>query len=121
MIPSTPRFTERSTEPANGASPGTTDATTHLAGLLRQLADENTGPLATVRGLVEHAAHRLDRLPHAYGPDAGHQLELIARRLHGIQQDLDATAAALPATARPVPLSTRTTAVPPTPGARLIL
>ncbi|MDQ0958026.1 hypothetical protein QFZ66_001904 [Streptomyces sp. B4I13] len=112
-------FADRSTEPANGASPGAADATAQLAGLLRQLADENTGPLATVRGLVEHAAHRLDRLPHAYGPAAGHQLELIARRLHGIQQDLDATAVALPATARPVPLWTRMTAVPPTPGVRM--
>ncbi|MFF1297281.1 MULTISPECIES: hypothetical protein [unclassified Streptomyces] len=115
----TARFAERSTAAGNGASPGTADATTQLAGLLRQLADENTGPLATVRGLVEHAAHRLDRLPHAYGPAAGHQLELIARRLYGVQQDLDATAAALPATARPVPLSTRMTAAPPTPGTRL--
>lgn len=113
------RFAQRSTAPANGASPAAVDATTQLAGLLRQLSDENTGPLATVRGLVEHAAHRLDRLPHAYSPAAGHQLELIARRLHGVQQDLDATAAALPATARPAPLSTRVTAAPPTPGARL--
>ncbi|MFI2204620.1 hypothetical protein ACH47Z_28310 [Streptomyces sp. NPDC020192] len=113
------RFAQRSASSAKGASSGAADATTQLAGLLRQLADENTGPLATVRGLVEHAAHRLDRLPHAYGPGAGHQLELIARRLHGIQQDLDATAAALPAAPRPTPLPTRTTAAPFPPGARL--
>lgn len=103
----TARFAQRAAAPADGASPGAVDATTQLAGLLRQLADENTGPLATVRGLVEHTAHRLDRLPHAYGPAAGHQLELIARRLYGIQQDLDATARALPAAVRPAPLSTR--------------
>ena len=112
-------FSQRSTAQTGVASPGAADATTQLAGLLRQLADENTGPLSTVRGLVEHAAHRLDRLPHAYGPAAAHQLELIARRLYGIQQDLDAAAAALPATARPTPLSTRMAAAPPTPGARL--
>ncbi|AVH55684.1 MULTISPECIES: hypothetical protein [Streptomyces] len=100
------RFAQRSTASANDASPGAADATTQLAGLLRQLSDENTGPLATVRGLVEHTAHRLDHLPHAYGPAAAHQLELIARRLHSIQQDLDATAAALPATPRPTPPST---------------
>lgn len=79
----------------------TADATSQLAGLLRQLADERTGPLSTVRGLIEHAAHRLDGLPNAYGPDSAHQLELIARRLYGIQQSLDTLAAALPAAAAP--------------------
>ncbi|WP_329343667.1 hypothetical protein OG252_45270 [Streptomyces sp. NBC_01352] len=44
----TARFSERSTAAGNGTSPGAADATTQLAGLLRQLADENTGPLATV-------------------------------------------------------------------------
>ncbi|WP_329343665.1 hypothetical protein OG252_45265 [Streptomyces sp. NBC_01352] len=39
--------------------------------------------------------------------------------MYGVQQDLDATAAALPPTARLVPLSTRMTAAPPTPGTRL--
>ncbi|MEV3950088.1 hypothetical protein AB0K57_20890 [Streptomyces halstedii] len=91
------------------------DAATQLAGLLRQLADEDTGPLSTVRGLVEHVAQRLDRLPHAHAHGSAHQLELIARRLHGIQQDLDATAADLPtapaAPARPAP-------PPPRPGGR---
>lgn len=80
------------------------DATSQLAGLLRQLADERTGPLSTVRGLIEHAAHRLDGLPDAYGPDSAHQLELIARRLYGIQQSLESMAAALPAAARPAPV-----------------
>lgn len=112
------RFTQRARPPADVA-----DATTQLAGLLRQLADENTGPLSTVRGLVEHAAHRLDRIPHSYGPDGAHQLELIARRLYGIQQDLDATAAALPIaapslSARPSPPSTRATPAPAPAGAR---
>ncbi|MEU6192326.1 hypothetical protein [Streptomyces sp. NPDC047061] len=88
------------------------DGTAQLGGLLRQLADEYTGPLATVRGLVEHTAHRLGRLPHAYGPAAGHQLELLAHRLHGIQQDLDSTAAALPTTARPTPFAARTATSP---------
>ncbi|MFF8022161.1 hypothetical protein ACFZDJ_13755 [Streptomyces sp. NPDC007896] len=103
----TARFAQRAAAPANGASPGVADATAQLADLLGRLADENTGPLATVRGLVEHTAHRLDRLPHAYGPAAGHQLELIARRLHGIQEDLLATARALPTAVGPAPLSTR--------------
>ncbi|MEU6144161.1 hypothetical protein ABZ848_27885 [Streptomyces sp. NPDC047081] len=92
----TARCAHRATTPAHGASPGAADATAQLAGVLRQLADENTGALATVRGLVEHTAHRLDRLPRAYGRATGHQLELITRRLHGIQQDLDTTVRALP-------------------------
>ncbi|KUF16850.1 hypothetical protein [Streptomyces silvensis] len=67
-----------------------------LATLVCQLTDEATGPLAAVRGMVEQTAYQLAELPHAYGPEAGHRLEWIARRLHGIQQDLDATAAGLP-------------------------
>ncbi|GGZ79619.1 hypothetical protein [Streptomyces bluensis] len=46
-----------------------------LAQLFQRLADEATGPLATARGLVEHAAHRLGALPDAYGPAWEHQLE----------------------------------------------
>ncbi|MCX4501079.1 hypothetical protein [Streptomyces anulatus] len=99
------------------------DAATQLAGLLGQLADENTGPLSTVRGLVEHAAHRLGRIPHAHAHGGAHQLELIARRLHGIQQDLDATAAALPtapaAPPRPALAPNGASAAPAPPGARL--
>ncbi|MGW0995337.1 hypothetical protein ACWD5V_18930 [Streptomyces sp. NPDC002523] len=82
----------------------TADTTSQLAGLLRQLADERTGPLATVRGLIEHAAHRLEGLPDAYGPDSAHQLEMVARRLYDIQQSLESMAAALPATTRPSPV-----------------
>ncbi|MEV5449609.1 relaxase/mobilization nuclease [Streptomyces sp. NPDC052535] len=66
-----------------------------LASVLTQLADEQTGPLATVRGLVEHTAYRIARQPGAAGTDTAHRLQLIARRLHAIQQDLDATAAHL--------------------------
>ncbi|NEB09777.1 hypothetical protein G3I32_13040 [Streptomyces coelicoflavus] len=110
------RFAGRSTLQANAI-----DVTTQLADLLRQLADERTGPLSTVRGLVEHSAQRLDRLPDAHGPGSAHQLELIARRLHGIQQDLNAMAGALPTNGRtsattPTPLVTRATGLPPAPG-----
>ncbi|WP_186778986.1 relaxase/mobilization nuclease [Streptomyces salinarius] len=70
-------------------------ASAQLAGVLTQLADEQAGPLATVRGLVEHTAYRIARQPGAAGTDTAHRLQLIARRLHAIQQDLDATAAHL--------------------------
>ncbi|MEU6182783.1 relaxase/mobilization nuclease [Streptomyces coeruleorubidus] len=83
-------------------------ASAQFASVLTQLADEQAGPLATVRGLVEHTAHRIARQPGAAGTDTAHRLELIARRLYAIQQDLDTTAAhlvqarvaAAPATAR---------------------
>ncbi|NJQ03327.1 relaxase/mobilization nuclease [Streptomyces zingiberis] len=72
-------------------------ASTQLATVLAQLADEQSGPLATVRGLIEHTAHRLARQPGAGSPGTAHRLELIAHRLLGIQQDLDASAAHLAA------------------------
>ncbi|GHG02895.1 hypothetical protein GCM10018777_12370 [Streptomyces albogriseolus] len=80
-------------------------ASAQLASVLTQLADEQAGPLATVRGLVEHTAHRIARQPGAAGTDTAHRLELIARRLHAIQQDLDSTAAQL--------VQLRVAAVPP--------
>jgi hypothetical protein len=90
-------------------------ASAQLAEVLTQLADEHSGPLAAVRGLVEHTAHRIARHPRGAGADAAHRLELIAYRLHGIQQDLDATAAHLttvdrPRTATPAPAAARAAA-----------
>ncbi|MFD5111684.1 relaxase/mobilization nuclease [Streptomyces sp. NPDC058391] len=67
-------------------------ASTQFATVLAQLAGERSGPLATVRCLVEHTAHRIGRQPSAGGPDTAHGLELIARRPHGTQQDLDTAA-----------------------------
>lgn len=76
-------------------------ARAQLAAVLTQLADEQTGPLAAVRGLVEHTGHRVARQPGAAGTGTAHRLELIARRLHAIQQDLDATACQLGAVPAP--------------------
>ncbi|MEN8655298.1 relaxase/mobilization nuclease [Streptomyces sp. 21So2-11] len=84
-------------------------ASTQLAPLLAQLADEQSGPLATVRGLVEHTAHRIAHQPGVPGADLAHRLELIARRLHAVQHDLDTTAGHLSAAVRP-----RVAAAPPT-------
>ncbi|MET7737303.1 relaxase/mobilization nuclease [Streptomyces sp. NPDC005402] len=90
------------TRPSIRAAP---TASAQLASVLTQLADEQAGPLAAVRGLVEHAAHRIARQPGAAGAGMAHRLELIARRLHAIQQDLDSTAAHL--------VQPRVAAVPP--------
>ncbi|MEU6227499.1 relaxase/mobilization nuclease [Streptomyces sp. NPDC047042] len=88
-------------------------ASTQLAALLTQLADEQHGPLATVRGLIEHSAHRLARQAGAAGSDTAHHLELIATRLHRIQEDLNSTAGRI----NPRP-RLRTTPAPAPPAAR---
>ncbi|MGA5065314.1 hypothetical protein ACPB9E_16405 [Streptomyces exfoliatus] len=100
-----PRLHERTHAPrdplaealARPVSPneGLTEHTAQLASVLAQLADEQAGPLATVRGFVEHVAYRIASQSGAASVDTVHRLELIARRLHAIQQDLDTTAAHL--------------------------
>ncbi|MFH8706535.1 relaxase/mobilization nuclease [Streptomyces rubrogriseus] len=82
----------RSDPPSRPAVRAALTASAQLATILTQLADEQAGPLAAVRGLVEHTSHRIARQPGAARTDAAHRLELIARRLHAIQQDLDTTA-----------------------------
>jgi hypothetical protein len=89
LVPARTATTRRS---ATHAAP---TASAQLASVLAQLADEQAGPLAAVRGLVEHTAHRIARQPSAAGADTAHRLEWIAQRLHAIQQDLDTTAARL--------------------------
>ncbi|MFD4479417.1 relaxase/mobilization nuclease [Streptomyces sp. NPDC058471] len=87
-----PVRTGPTTRPAIRTAP---TASAQLADVLTQLADEQAGPLAGVRGLVEHIAYRIAGQPGAAGTETAHRLELIARRLHGIQQDLETTAAHL--------------------------
>ncbi|MFJ4696352.1 relaxase/mobilization nuclease [Streptomyces sp. NPDC088766] len=82
----------RSDPPLRPAVRAALTASAQLATILTQLADEQAGPLAAVRELVEHTSHRIARQPGAASTDAAHRLELIARRLHAIQQDLDTTA-----------------------------
>ncbi|MCX2969463.1 MULTISPECIES: relaxase/mobilization nuclease [Streptomyces] len=86
-------------------------ASAQLAMVLSQLADEQAGSLAAVRGLVEHAAHRIALQSRAAGDDTAHSLGLIARRLYRIQQDLDATATRLtgPPGVPPAPSAVRHT------------
>lgn len=81
----------RNVAAAQAATRPAPTASAQLATVLTQLADEQAGPLSTVRGLVEHTA----RQPGAVGTQTAHRLELIARRLHAIQQDLNTTAAHL--------------------------
>ncbi|MFE3381507.1 relaxase/mobilization nuclease [Streptomyces anulatus] len=90
-------------------------ASAQHATVLTQLADEQAGPLAAVRGLIEHTAHRVARQLGAAGIGTAHRLGLLARRLHAIQQDLDATAAHLvqPPIAAVPPTTRRTSHRPP--------
>ncbi|MFF8918304.1 relaxase/mobilization nuclease [Streptomyces sp. NPDC015032] len=83
-------------------------ASAQLATILSQLADEQAGPLATVRDLVEHTTHQIARRPGAADDAMLLRLELVVRRLHSVQQDLDTTAAQLRAAALP-----RVAAAPP--------
>ncbi|MFD8064345.1 relaxase/mobilization nuclease [Streptomyces cyaneofuscatus] len=68
-------------------------ASAQLAAVLTQLADEHTGPLAAVRGLIEHTAHRTGHQPGAAG--TAHSLLLLARRVYAVQEDLHRAAAGL--------------------------
>ncbi|WP_217201518.1 relaxase/mobilization nuclease [Streptomyces buecherae] len=75
--------------------PAVPTASAAFASVLTRLADEHVGPLSTVRGLVEHTAYRMARQPDVAATDTAHRLELIARRLHDIQRDLDTVAVRL--------------------------
>lgn len=92
-------------------------AAAQFAAVLTQLAGEQDGPLAAVRAVVEHTAHRIARQPDAERPGTAHRLEWIARRLHGIQHDLDATATTLRQATGPTVSLPLTPAPPPVPGA----
>ncbi|MEU2874222.1 hypothetical protein ABZ769_34365 [Streptomyces olivoreticuli] len=86
---------------------------TPVAQLLHHLAGEANGPLATVRRLVEHTAHRLADRPDPHDRDAGQRLEWAARRLYGLQQDLDAAANTLHGASLPSPATAHVPAGPP--------
>ncbi|MFC9856250.1 MULTISPECIES: relaxase/mobilization nuclease [unclassified Streptomyces] len=88
-------FRVRSGPPMRPAIRPAPTASAQLANVLTQLADEQAGPLAAVRGLIEHTAHRIARQPGAADTGTAHRLELLARRLHAIQQHLDSTATQL--------------------------
>ncbi|MFJ4572061.1 relaxase/mobilization nuclease [Streptomyces sp. NPDC088846] len=94
-------------QPRAGARPVPT-ASAQLATVLSQLADEQAGPLTTVRELVEHTAHQIARQPGTADAAMMLRLELVVRRLHSVRQDLDTTAAQLRAAVPP-----RVAAAPP--------
>ncbi|MFI0776179.1 relaxase/mobilization nuclease [Streptomyces sp. NPDC021212] len=89
-----------------------TTSSAQLATALSQLADERTGPLTTMRSLVEHTARRIAHQPGPADAYVAYRLELVARHLHDIQQDLDMAAGHLeipapPRVAAPAPPAAR--------------
>ncbi|MEH0658492.1 relaxase/mobilization nuclease [Streptomyces turgidiscabies] len=123
LIPPKPPAPTRSAAAARTPSPppAAPTAAVQFSALLKQLSDESDGPLAAVRSVVEHTAHRLARPDGSAQLDpARHRLEWIAGRLHGIQQDLDSTAAQLAAAPRrPVPSPAPTVHRPPAAARRM--
>ncbi|MER5813824.1 hypothetical protein [Streptomyces californicus] len=103
--------------PSHDAPQDGAETAAQVGSTLRQLADERTGPLASVRGLIEQAAHRLDAHPRMRASGAVHGLELIAHRLDTLQRDLATTATSLSPTSRPaiVPPTPRTSQAPARP------
>ncbi|MFF3372101.1 hypothetical protein ACFYXF_03985 [Streptomyces sp. NPDC002680] len=95
------------------------NASVQFSTLLAQLSNEADGPLAAVRAVVEYTAQCLAMQSDFPGANrARHQLDWIARRLYGVQQDLDTAAAdlaaaphrAIPTTAPAVPQPSATPA-----------
>ncbi|MEV5605474.1 relaxase/mobilization nuclease [Streptomyces sp. NPDC052299] len=80
--------------PSRAARPAPT-STALLASVLAQLADEHTGPLAAVRGLIEHTARQTAHQAGAADTATAHSLLLLARRVYAIQEDLGRTATRL--------------------------
>ncbi|RSO21541.1 hypothetical protein DMH15_35185 [Streptomyces sp. WAC 06725] len=92
------------TSPELAALVGEYELTTDLQQLARRitsLIDEQRGLLAPVRRCVEQAAHQAEGHPDAWLREAGHRLEWAARRLHTLQQDLEAATGVLAAGASP--------------------
>lgn len=120
-VPNTaPRRLRSAVADSLSSPPVVLSAAMQFSALLTQVSDEADGPLAAVRAVVEHTAQRLGLQPDSPGADrARQQLEWIAHRLYGIQQDLDTTAADL-ATAphRPIPTTAQPVPRPPAASAR---
>ncbi|MDT9685038.1 ATP-binding protein [Streptomyces sp. TRM76323] len=90
--------------PAPAAAPPLVPAATSpLAGILRQLAAEQAGPIATVRKLIEQVGRQAAALPGHQTAAAGRDLFWAARRLHGVQEHLGEIATRLNPPLPPAP------------------
>ncbi|MFI6004982.1 hypothetical protein ACIA98_32020 [Streptomyces sp. NPDC051366] len=86
-------------------SPRVPTATGPLAGILRQLAAEQSGPIAAVRQLVEEVGRQAAALPDNQTDAAARDLFWAARRLYGLQEQLGEIASRLQPPAAPAALA----------------
>ncbi|MEW2583015.1 hypothetical protein [Streptomyces virginiae] len=86
-------------------SPRVPTATGPLAGILRQLAAEQSGPIAAVRQLVEDVGRQAAALPDNQTEAAAKDLFWAARRLYGLQEQLGEIASRLQPPAAPAALA----------------
>ncbi|MFF5488554.1 relaxase/mobilization nuclease [Streptomyces virginiae] len=91
--------------PAVTASPRVPTATSPLAGILRQLAAEQSGPIAAARQLVEEVGRQAAALPGDQTDVAARDLFWAARRLYGLQEQLGEIASRLQPPAPPAPVA----------------
>ncbi|MEU3402969.1 hypothetical protein ABZ766_03305 [Streptomyces sp. NPDC006670] len=85
-------------------SPRLPTAASPLAGILRQLAAERSGPIAAVRQLVEEVGRQAAALPDSQTDAAARDLFWAARRLYGLQEQLGEIASRLQPPAAPATL-----------------
>ncbi|MFF4583154.1 hypothetical protein ACFY15_33005 [Streptomyces sp. NPDC001373] len=86
-------------------APRVPTATGPLAGILRQLAAEQSGPIAAVRQLVEEVGRQAASLPGDQTDAAARDLFWAARRLYGLQEQLGEIASRLQPPAPPAALA----------------
>lgn len=86
---------DRAPELEHVASPRVPTANGPLAGILRQLAAEQSGPISTVRQLVEEVGRQAATLPGDQTKAAARDLFWTARRLYGLQEQLGEIASRL--------------------------
>ncbi|MET9958148.1 relaxase/mobilization nuclease [Streptomyces sp. NPDC006326] len=91
--------------PAVTPSPRVPTATSPLAAILRQLAAEQSGPIAPVRQLVEEVVRQAAALPGDQTDAAARDLFWAARRLYGLQEQLGEIASRLQPPAPPAGLA----------------
>ncbi|MGW6577678.1 relaxase/mobilization nuclease [Streptomyces sp. NPDC054945] len=91
--------------PEHVVSPRVPTATGPLAGILRQLAAEQSGPISAVRQLVEEVGRQAATLPGDQTDAAARDLFWAARRLYGLQEQLGEIACRLQPPAHPAALA----------------
>lgn len=91
------------------------DQRDQLADMIVEFVEEQIAPVAAARELVEHTLQQIALRPGPESAEKALRLELIAQRLHHIQQDLASTAARGRPRAVPAPAAARHPTTPRSP------